>query len=58
MGEVTALLQDSTGILWIGTGDHGLIRMKGDQLTAIPPAPVSAAAVFSRWSTTTAASFG
>lgn len=35
-GRVTALLQDHHGALWVGTEDHGLIRIWGDRIEEMP----------------------
>ncbi|WP_222547060.1 ligand-binding sensor domain-containing diguanylate cyclase [Asaia lannensis] len=35
-GRVTALLQDHHGALWVGTEDHGLIRISGERIEEMP----------------------
>ncbi|GBQ87464.1 diguanylate cyclase [Asaia krungthepensis NRIC 0535] len=35
-GRVTALLQDRHKALWVGTEDHGLIRLSGDRIETMP----------------------
>ncbi len=35
-GRVTALLQDRHGSLWVGTEDHGLLRLSGSRIEVMP----------------------
>ncbi|MDR6181618.1 ligand-binding sensor domain-containing diguanylate cyclase [Asaia bogorensis] len=35
-GRVTALLQDRHGSLWVGTEDHGLLRLSGNRVEVMP----------------------